>query len=69
MGIFPSHLRALWSGGSELEASDLERILRQHGVPPEVRNPVVEQLAAGLQAGAGASGARLAGSAVRQPGQ
>ena len=60
MGIFSDDLRAVSRGGSAGEASDIERILPDRGLPPEVCDSTAERIAS-------RSGSAKARAAARIP--
>src|SRR5207248_9785128 len=53
MGVPARHPRALPSGRPQIEAGDLERILCQHALPPEIRDPPAERASPGAGPAAG----------------
>jgi hypothetical protein len=46
MGVSAGDLRALLEGGTKSQESDLERVLCQYGLPPEICHPAAERVAA-----------------------
>src|SRR5437870_2514817 len=53
MGVPARHPRALPSGRPQVEAGVLEQILRQHALPPEIRDPPAERASPGAGAATG----------------
>src|SRR5260370_40273584 len=70
MGVSAGDLRALSEGGTEGSASDLERVLPQHRLSPQVCDPAAERTAAreAAEASTAARSELRAGNAGRADG-
>jgi hypothetical protein len=67
MGVPAGDLRALPKGGTKGQAADPGRVLRQHGLSPQVCHPAAERTAAGKAAAVAAARAGRATVRKRWP--